>query len=214
MFIHMYIRVHGHTSVHVHVIPYISKHSTCQPAPAVEQRRPYTRSVLQEATNWQLSDVCNHDMCDRDRGHLEVLKHLAFRQGKRITAMIISHDAGFLNHACTEPGQRSGTPNCCDNLILQLQIVLAKPQRAEYFPVSRGSATKDIIHFTKEGKLVYYDGNFDAFRPCSISCQQRLSGPALLQFPETGKRQSWMLREPKVQVPKNYPAVALNAFTC
>ena len=23
---------------------------------------------------------------------------------------------------------------------------------------------KDIVHFTKEGKLVYYEGNFDAFR--------------------------------------------------
>jgi len=42
---------------------------------------------------------------------------------KHSTAMVISHDAAFLNYVCT-----------------------------------------DIIHFTAEGKLVYYQGNFDAFR--------------------------------------------------
>ena len=30
-------------------------------------------------------------------------------------------------------------------------------------------SSQDIVHFTKEGKLVYYEGNFDAFRLSALN---------------------------------------------
>eukprot|EP00439_Symbiodinium_sp_Y106_P033199 s2084_g3.t6 len=76
-------------------------------------------AVAQGADVFLLDEPTNH----LDSVAVRWLQTYLVTQGKRITAMIISHDAGFLNHACT-----------------------------------------DIVHFTKEGKLVYYEGNFDAFR--------------------------------------------------
>ncbi|CAE6972288.1 ABCF3 [Symbiodinium natans] len=76
-------------------------------------------AVAQGADVFLLDEPTNH----LDSVAVKWLQSYLVSQGKRITAMIISHDAGFLNHACT-----------------------------------------DIVHFTKEGKLVYYEGNFDTFR--------------------------------------------------
>ncbi|CAE8694937.1 unnamed protein product, partial [Polarella glacialis] len=69
-------------------------------------------------------------LLDEPTNHLDVvavkwLREFLVRegQGRRLTAMIISHDAAFLNHVCT-----------------------------------------DIIHFSPDSKLIYYEGNFDDFR--------------------------------------------------
>eukprot|EP00931_Biecheleriopsis_adriatica_P072817 TRINITY_DN47214_c0_g1_i1.p1 TRINITY_DN47214_c0_g1~~TRINITY_DN47214_c0_g1_i1.p1 ORF type:complete len:1270 (+),score=311.68 TRINITY_DN47214_c0_g1_i1:36-3845(+) len=76
-------------------------------------------AVAQGADVFLLDEPTNH----LDSVAVKWLQEYLVAQGKKITAMIISHDAGFLNFACT-----------------------------------------DIVHFTKDGKLVYYEGNFDAFR--------------------------------------------------
>jgi len=76
-------------------------------------------AVAQGADVFLLDEPTNH----LDSVAVKWLQNYLVAQGERITAMIISHDAGFLNHACT-----------------------------------------DIVHFTKQGKLEYYEGNFDAFR--------------------------------------------------
>lgn len=76
-------------------------------------------AVAQGADVFLLDEPTNH----LDSVAVKWLQNYLVAQGERITAMIISHDAGFLNHACT-----------------------------------------DIVHFTKQGKLEYHQGNFDAFR--------------------------------------------------
>jgi len=76
-------------------------------------------SILQGADVFLLDEPTNH----LDRVAVNWLQGYLVREGKRRTAMIISHDAGFLNYVCT-----------------------------------------DVIHFTSDGKLKYYEGNFDAFQ--------------------------------------------------
>eukprot|EP00927_Polykrikos_kofoidii_P028195 TRINITY_DN2464_c2_g1_i1.p1 TRINITY_DN2464_c2_g1~~TRINITY_DN2464_c2_g1_i1.p1 ORF type:complete len:1300 (-),score=300.87 TRINITY_DN2464_c2_g1_i1:94-3939(-) len=76
-------------------------------------------ATLQGADVYLLDEPTNH----LDTVAIKWLQDYLVREGKRKTAMIISHDAGFLNYVCT-----------------------------------------DVIHFTAQGKLVYYEGNFDAFR--------------------------------------------------
>ena len=55
---------------------------------------------------------------------------------------------------------------------------------------------EDIVHFTKQGKLEYYEGNFDAFRQgChGVSHDPTLVDEALVP----GKRPNWMLKEPRM----------------
>lgn len=76
-------------------------------------------AIAQGADVFLLDEPTNH----LDSVAVKWLQDYLVKEGDRITAMIISHDAGFLNYVCT-----------------------------------------DIVHFTKEGKLVYYEGNFNAFR--------------------------------------------------
>jgi len=76
-------------------------------------------AALQNADVYLLDEPTNH----LDTVAIAWLQDYLVREGKQRTALIISHDAKFLNYACT-----------------------------------------DIIHFTGDGKLVYYEGNFDAFR--------------------------------------------------
>eukprot|EP00928_Gymnodinium_smaydae_P099469 TRINITY_DN949_c1_g1_i1.p1 TRINITY_DN949_c1_g1~~TRINITY_DN949_c1_g1_i1.p1 ORF type:complete len:1317 (-),score=301.18 TRINITY_DN949_c1_g1_i1:388-4227(-) len=76
-------------------------------------------ATLQNADVYLLDEPTNH----LDVVAVKWLQEYLVKECKQRTAMIISHDAAFLNYVCT-----------------------------------------DIIHFTTEGKLVYYEGNFDAFR--------------------------------------------------
>lgn len=75
-------------------------------------------AVLQGADVFLLDEPTNH----LDKNAVKWLQEYLVREGTAGTAMIISHDAAFLNHVCT-----------------------------------------DIIHFT-DGKLLYYEGNFEEFR--------------------------------------------------
>ncbi len=55
---------------------------------------------------------------------------------------------------------------------------------------------QDIVHFTKQGRLEYYEGNFDAFR-CS-----GFTGPpcldTMIMHRLAGKRPNWMLKVRKM----------------
>ena len=98
--------------------------------------------------------------------------------------MIISHDAGFLNHACTEPwffAEKTGINEnqCLEGPEVGQFLVFAQSYclnltkwwnlfKQEGLNISAGflilGRLEDIVHFTKQGKLEYYEGNFDAFR--------------------------------------------------
>merc|ERR1719421_2704720 len=69
-------------------------------------------AILQGADVYLLDEPTNH----LDTVAVKWLQEYLVREGKRRTAMIISHDAAFLNYVCT-----------------------------------------DIVHFTPEGKLRYYE---------------------------------------------------------
>ena len=127
--------------------------------------------------------------------------------------MIISHDAGFLNHACTEP--RLSCPleaGCLDRSCVLLEVtgsclmsfmlyllsycIPYHPMFTYEWSRTRFVFAQDIVHFTKQGRLEYYEGNFDAFR-CS-----GFTGPpcldAMIMHRLAGKRPNWMLKVRKM----------------
>ena len=56
-------------------------------------------------------------------------------------------------------------------MILMLYLLYSIASHVSIWMVSKSlSVAQDIVHFTKQGKLEYYEGNFDAFRCPGFTC--------------------------------------------